>query len=278
MSDDKAQPVDIDWSRYETFVGPKWEYYRPRFERFARGRTLSWNWAACFGTLAWLRYRKLRAWSWMYLPVSAPVLFLFFMLFVAFGPDECEKALSQNLTRPFQLIALAWAALIWIALPALANRVYYARVRDSVEKAGLESRAARGGAVFALTLQAIFVLAVLVMSSQYSSYVYRSRVSEAFSLADGLKTSVGEYFQTHGRFPAQTSEVSGPVAGEYVSALVVGPGGTIRATYNEKAQKLVGHSVVMVPVADTGGLRWSCSSPDLPDVCLPIHCRADERR
>ena len=63
-----------DWSQYEAIVEKRWQYYRPRFERFARGGWLSWNWAAFFGTLAWLRYRRLYAWSWLYFFVSTPFL------------------------------------------------------------------------------------------------------------------------------------------------------------------------------------------------------------
>jgi hypothetical protein len=53
-----------DWSKYEAVVHKRWQYYAPRFEKFARGGWLSWNWPAFVATLAWLRYRKLYAWSW----------------------------------------------------------------------------------------------------------------------------------------------------------------------------------------------------------------------
>lgn len=268
----------IDWSRYEAVVGPRWSHYGPRFQRFAQGKWLSWNWAAFFATLAWLRYRRLHAWSWLYLFVSAPVLLFFAMLVAAAGPDDCETALDPNVHLPFLLLGLAWAALIWIAVPLLADFMYYRRVRVTVDNAGSAGPAtppgtARGAVALVLAVQAGLILAAAAASSQYANHAYRSRVSEAFSLADGLKAGIAEYFLTHGRFPAQAADVSRQTSGEYVSQLVVEPDGTIRATYNNKALKLAGHSVVMVPTVVDGEFRWACGSSDLPDVCLPLSCR-----
>ncbi len=44
---------------YASFIGPNWpSYYRPRFERFARGGgPIAWNWAAALVPF-WLQYRK----------------------------------------------------------------------------------------------------------------------------------------------------------------------------------------------------------------------------
>ncbi len=268
----------IDWSGYEAVVGPRWSYYGPRFEHFAQGKLLSWNWPAFFATLAWLRYRRLHAWSWLYVLASAPVLVFLSMFVATVGPDDCETALDPGVHLPFLLVGLAWAGFIWVVVPLLASYLYYRHVRVAVYNAG-DARAAprqgmaRGAVALVLAAQACVLVAAAIASSQYSSYAYRSRVSEAFSLADGLKTEVAEYFLTHGRFPAQATEVSGQTSGEYVRRIAVESDGTIRATYNSKALKLAGHSVVMVPTVKDGEVRWACGSPDLPDVCLPLSCR-----
>jgi len=59
------------------FIGPNADYYIAAFQRMDEtGSKMSWNWAAFFGTNAWLQYRKIygKAWEkhfvslWMLLP------------------------------------------------------------------------------------------------------------------------------------------------------------------------------------------------------------------
>src|SRR5687768_11420605 len=107
-------------SRYEALVGKRWADYRPRFERFERGGWLSWNWAAFFATLAWLRYRKLHAWSWGYFFVSTPFL-LAAVLVAAAGGDSCERAVDPGPDSLARLVVLAVIAAGWIVPPLLAD-------------------------------------------------------------------------------------------------------------------------------------------------------------
>ena len=86
---------------------------------------ISWNWAAFFGTLAWLRYRRLYRWSWLYLFFSTPVLIVAGLLPAA--GDACQGAL--NPAR--QLIEYAIEALVvvsWVVPPLFADRLYYNEV------------------------------------------------------------------------------------------------------------------------------------------------------
>ncbi len=48
---------------------------------------------------------------------------------------------------------------------------------------------------------AIIAILAAIAISQYQDYVIRSQVSEGSSLADGVKTAVGEFFNNYGRFP-----------------------------------------------------------------------------
>ena len=83
-----------------------------------------------------------------------------------------------------------------------------------------------------------------------------------------------EYLNEHRRLPARIEEVAGEVSGKYVDRLVLESDGTIRVIFGDKARKLSGHSVSFVPDNEDGRIvDWVCRSNDLPDQCLPSHCR-----
>lgn len=262
-----------DWSKYEAVIAKRWQYYAPRFERFARGERLSWNWAAFVATLAWLRYRKLYAWSWAYFFVSTPFL-LAVSLMVVLGGDDCERALDPTPSPVAGLIVLALPFLFlqWILPPLVANRLYFNHVRTLIGKT--KRATGTGGYIGALALQALVVIGGMTAVANYGSYPYRFMVSEGVSLAAGPKVHLQEYLNEHQRLPARIEEVAGEVSGKYVDRLVLESDGTIRAIFGDKARKLSGHSVSFVPEIEDGRIvDWVCRSNDLPDQCLPSRCR-----
>ncbi len=262
-----------DWSKYDAVVAKRWQYYAPRFERFARGQELSWNWAAFVATLAWLRYRKLYAWSWAYFFVSAPLV-LAFSLIVVLGGDDCERALDPAPSSIAGLIVLASTFLFlqWILPPLVANRLYFNHVRTMIVKT--KRATGTGGYIGALALQALVVIGAMVAVGGYANYFYRSMVREGVLLAAGPKVHLQEYLNEHRRLPARIEEVAGEVSGKYVDRLVLESDGTIRVIFGDKARKLSGHSVSFVPDNEDGRIvDWVCRSNDLPDQCLPSRCR-----
>src|SRR3990167_2806509 len=70
---------------------------------------------------------------------------------------------------------------------------------------------------------AIIAILAAIAISQYQDYVIRSQVSEGSSLADGVKTAVGEYYNNRGRWPTSNSSaglaLAGSIKGEYVSSV-----------------------------------------------------------
>ncbi len=206
-----------DWSKYEAVVAKRWQYYAPRFERFARGgRLLSWNWAAFVATLAWLRYRKLYAWSWAYFFVSTPFL-LALSLMVVLGGDDCERALDPAPSSVAGLIVLAspFLFLQWILPPLVANRLYFNHVRTVIVKT--KRATGTGGYIGALALQALVLIGAAVAVPNYANYAYRFMVSEGVLLAGGPKVHLQEYLNEHRRLPARIEEVTGEVSGKYVA-------------------------------------------------------------
>ena len=262
-----------DWSKYEAVVAKRWQYYAPRFERFARGQWLSWNWAAFVATLAWLRYRKLYAWSWAYFFVSTPFL-LALSLMVVLGGDDCERALDPAPSSVADLIVLALPFLFlqWILPPLVANRLYFNHVRTLIGKT--KRATGTGGYIGALALQALVLIGAAVIVPNYAMYAYRAMAHEGVLLAAGPTAPLQEYQNEHRRLPARIDEVTGKVSGEYVNRLVLESDGTIRAIFGDRARKLSGHSVSFVPENKDGRIvDWVCRSNDLPDQCLPDRCR-----
>src|SRR6187455_3060312 len=81
---------------------------------------------------------------------------------------------------------------------------------------------------------AIIAILAAIAISQYQDYVIRSQVSEGSSLADGVKTAVGEFVNNKGHFPL-TNQSAGLAAadsikGEYVSNVTIASG-LITAAY-----------------------------------------------
>ncbi len=262
-----------DWSKYEAVVAKRWQYYAPRFERFARGQWLSWNWTAFATTLAWLRYRKLYAWSWAYFFISTPFL-LALSLIVVLGGDDCERALDPAPSSVAGLIVLALPFLFlqWILPPLVANRLYFNHMQTLMRKTG--GTTGTGGYVGALALQALMLIGANVAGLGYANYAYRSMADEGVLQAGAAKASLQDYVNEHRRLPARIDEMMGNVSSKYVDRIVLESDGTIRVIFGDRARKLSGHSVSFVPENEDGRIvDWVCRSNDLPDQCLPSSCR-----
>jgi type IV pilus assembly protein PilA len=91
---------------------------------------------------------------------------------------------------------------------------------------------------------AIIAILAAIAIAQYQDYVIRSEVSEGLSLADGVKTGVGEFVDNNGRFPGNNTSAGlaslTSITGSYVSRVTLTPGfpGVIIIEYNgTKANK-----------------------------------------
>lgn len=80
---------------------------------------------------------------------------------------------------------------------------------------------------------AIIGILAAVAIPAYSDYTARAQVSEAMSLASGLKTPVVEYMSDKGATPPFATTVGGTDSGKYVSTITIAgtaPSVTIAAT------------------------------------------------
>ena len=227
---------------------------------------VSWNWAAFVATYAWLRYRGLYAWSWLYLPVSTPLLLAYALVYG--NKDGCAAALSPPGVLPPILAAVL--AITWIVPPFLAERI--AAMRESGTPPRARLRAAN-----AIGLQAIVVVIAFMaaMSSDYETY--RMRVAAGMTTLSVAKTMVAEAMESRGNLPS-SADVRTAISGRFVSRLDIAADGTLRAVFGDNAERLAGHYVEARP--ELNGRRiasWSCRT-DLPDRCVPASCRTGVAR
>ena len=142
---------------------------------------------------------------------------------------------------------------------------------------------------------AIIAILAAIAISQYQDYVIRSQVSEGSSLADGVKTAVGEFYNNYGRFPVSTGNSNlslglaqpGSIVGTYVGSVSISPGvagGVIIARFSNatvgssifKANtKISGQVLTFSPITKVGSMVWTCKKVGtvMQDKWLPASCR-----
>ena len=142
---------------------------------------------------------------------------------------------------------------------------------------------------------AIIAILAAIAISQYQDYVIRSQVSEGSSLADGVKTAVGEFYNNYGRFPVSTGNSNlslglaqpGSIIGSYVGSVSISPGltgGVIVANFSNQTvgtaifkanSKINGRVLLFSPITKAGSMVWTCKKLTslMQDKWLPASCR-----
>src|ERR1041385_8756555 len=127
---------------------------------------------------------------------------------------------------------------------------------------------------------AIIAILAAIAISQYQDYVIRSQVSEGSSLADGVKTAIGEFVNNRGYFPPANSSagLAAPVSikGQYVGAVNIGATTGIIFTYynGSKANShITADSLQFSAIRNAGSLEWHCTSGNLKQKWCPSSCK-----
>ncbi len=131
----------------------------------------------------------------------------------------------------------------------------------------------------------IAILAAIALPA-YQNYIARSQLSEALSLASGLKTNVAEVFADKGTCPSNATATDGidkdtDITGKYVSKVTTG--GTAAATGGCTIVATMKGSGVATGIqsktltltlsnADKGSNVWACTS-NADQKYLPAACR-----
>ncbi|GAB1256853.1 pilin [Aurantivibrio plasticivorans] len=128
-----------------------------------------------------------------------------------------------------------------------------------------------------IVIAIIGILAAVALPA-YQDYVSRSQVSEAMSLASGLKVQVADVYADDGDFDEADSGSEGipaaaEVTGKYVATVGV-VDGVITATMGGEASASVDtFTLVLSPTTTGGSLEWTCDTGTLEDKYLPSACR-----
>lgn len=128
---------------------------------------------------------------------------------------------------------------------------------------------------------AIIAILASIAITVYNNSIGKAELSEAFTVVDGLKTDVAEYYGQAGSCPTNGSGgIASPTSyfGKYVASATVGSGAngctiTAKMRSTSVSAKLKGKQVLfsMSPAAD-GNFKWSCST-DAPATFTPTACQ-----
>jgi type IV pilus assembly protein PilA len=129
---------------------------------------------------------------------------------------------------------------------------------------------------------AIIAILAAIAISQYQDYLIRSQVSEASSLADGVKTAVADYYNNTGAFSATQASYGlaqpASITGKYVAQVDVATNpGKIVVTFKNTAPtnvKIFGQTLTFSPIPHEGSMEWVCNpSSGMNIKYVPSACR-----
>jgi type IV pilus assembly protein PilA len=133
---------------------------------------------------------------------------------------------------------------------------------------------------------AIIAILAAIAIPAYQNYVIRSQVMEGFSLAEGPKLAVTEYYYSTGAFPTTEADAglrsSNAYAGKYVSRVdaISRPGNILvhfDSTGGQQANAAIGGlQLGFAAVVTNGSIQWVCTDRNIngiPLQYLPVTCR-----
>jgi type IV pilus assembly protein PilA len=128
----------------------------------------------------------------------------------------------------------------------------------------------------------IAVLAAIAIPA-YQDYVIRTQVAEGFSLAEGSKAAIVEYYGNFGQFPTTQASAGLPndslISGKYVGHVnaTENPGKINIHFDNTGAQSanpaIAGLQLALSAVTSSGSIAWTCGTGGIPTRYLPTSCR-----
>mgnify|MGYP000874041384 CR=1 FL=1 len=137
-----------------------------------------------------------------------------------------------------------------------------------------------------IVIAIIGILAVIALPA-YQDYTARAQVSEAFSLAEGQKAAVIEYFADKGAYPKTNADAgvaaSSKITGKYVKSVAIGDAGVITATMKSSNvnSALTSKTLTLTPATSTaaasaaanpGSFTWTCGGT-IDTKYRPAACR-----
>ena len=137
-----------------------------------------------------------------------------------------------------------------------------------------------------IVIAIIGILAVIALPA-YQDYTARAQVSEAFSLAEGQKAAVIEYFADKGAYPTSNTDAgvaaASQITGKYVKSVAIGGSGVITATMKSSNvnSALTSKTLTLTPATaavaanaakNPGSFTWTCGGT-IDTKYRPAACR-----
>jgi type IV pilus assembly protein PilA len=136
-----------------------------------------------------------------------------------------------------------------------------------------------------IVIAIIGILAAIALPA-YQDYTIRAKVSEGIVLADSAKTTIGEYRQSQGAWPADAAAagMSGTISTKNVTSVKLGTtttaGDTVVVTFSSSLDPAVGGQAVEfvgTVKAGSGVITWVCQPAStgtaIAKKYLPASCR-----
>lgn len=133
---------------------------------------------------------------------------------------------------------------------------------------------------------AIVAILITIAIPAYQDYVIRAQVMEGFSLAEGPKAAVTEYYNEYGQFPTTEAQAglqsANTYAGKYVSRVdaISRPGNILvhfDSTGGQTANAAIGGlQLGFSAITSNGSITWVCTNRNvngIPFKYLPSSCR-----
>jgi len=133
---------------------------------------------------------------------------------------------------------------------------------------------------------AIIAILAAIAIPAYQDYLIRTQVMEGFSLAEGPKLSVTEYYDNTGEFPTTEAQAgllpANAYAGKYVSRVdaITRPGNILvhfDSTGGQVANKAIdGLQLGFSAISAEGSIKWVCTNRNINGIplrYLPTSCR-----
>jgi len=123
----------------------------------------------------------------------------------------------------------------------------------------------------------IGVLAAIAIPS-YNDYIARAQIAEPVDLLLGGKTPLKEFYESFGRWPANSLSVIQSVKGKYTDSveIVTGNGATgtltLRATVKSSGVNIEVLGKTIDLTTDDGAM-WRCTSNTIAARLMPAGCR-----
>jgi type IV pilus assembly protein PilA len=133
---------------------------------------------------------------------------------------------------------------------------------------------------------AIIAILAAIAIPAYQNYLIRSQVAEGFSLAEGSKAAIVEFYSSYGRFPTTQASAGLPndnqITGKYVGHVnaTETPGQILVHFDNTGGQManpaIAGDQLGLSAVTSSGSISWTCTNRNIngiPLQYLPTVCR-----